>query len=866
MKRFLLSTLLIFLTMKAFAQKDSTKTDTTLVRTIQSLADDRAKKFLPQYAPLSPNAAALQKFGDYQVNLATGIPSIPIQIYTIKEGNLSVPISLSFHTGGIKMNEQASWVGLGVALDIGASLNRKVQGLKDDSDAGSYLTNPVTVSRDFCNISNDFNYGQSAILNQTDTQPDIFSYSLSSDNSPKNGRYLLGQNGASPFKIPEYPIQISYSGSPAINTFEIVNDNGVAYRFGGSTSAVESQTVISGTTTQSYISSWLISQVKSPDSDDLIDYTYQSGGFQYLTEKQWVSSIILNAVPQSGGHYTNSQNSLPTFTNASTTIVQTNPHKITFTNGEVEFIQSAAGERFDLPNSHFLKQINIYNYENGIKTLIKVVKFTYSYFTHNGQNKRLKLDKVSFEDALGIVQEPYIPEYWSNTLSWDEELDNEKKDFFGFYNGKPNTHLIPLSSYQGIPIVGGAADRSTVDTYMKEGIIKRLNFPSGGYTEFDFETNRYFNGTANVFAGGLRVKSIKSVTGSSGFMKRYEYESSAGVGIGRLTTNWLPANATVPALQNLFYSSPNGTENASATQASFTQSGGAVDLNTFDAAPVYYTTVTEYFEDDSDLIKNGRNVYNFDFRQDLIVNAINFTSRDVQPWKRGNLLSKIVYDASGNIVETQINSYQEYQADTQVAAAFVNTPNVFEGTIVRSTIPCPTTFLQNAIGFSGNFPEMTYSSVNYHTGIHLLSGISTTTDNVNTNKTITYNNKLSIAQTQSDDSKTGDYLTEIFKYPFDPSFSSDPIAQELLARNQLNAILENEINETISGVTNTIYKEKKVYNSFTGNNARGFTNNILPAETWVAPTGERLKNVWNIKIMIQTEMYSTMKWMASPPL
>ena len=837
MKRFLLSVILIFLAIQGFAQKDSTKTDTTLVRTSQSLADDRAKKLLPQYAPLSPTAAAQQKFGDYQVNLATGIPSIPIQIYTIKEGSLSVPISLSFHTGGTKINEQASWVGLGVALDIGASLNRNVQGLKDDNDGGSYLTHPVTVSRDFCNTTADFNYGQSVVLNQTDTQPDIFSYNLSSGSSSKSGRFLLGQNGGSHFRIPDYPIQITYAGSPAITTFDLVNDDGVAYRFGGNTSAVESQTVISGFTTQNYISSWLISQVKSPDSDDLIYYIYQSGGSQYLTEKQWVSSMILNAVPQSGGYYTNSQNSLPTFTNSSTTISQANPHKITFTNGEVEFVQSAVGERLDLPNSHFLKQINIYNYENGSKNLIKVVKFTYSYFTHNGANKRLKLDKVSFEDALGIVTEPYIPEYWSNTLSWDDELDNEKKDFFGYYNGKPNTHLIPVSSYQGIPIVGGAADRSSVDTYMKEGVIKRLNFPSGGYTEFDFETNKYNDGTSDLFAGGLRVKSIKSVTGSSSFLKRYVYESSAGIGIGRLTTNWSPASASVPSLQVLSYSNSNGTSVAQATQASFTQSGGALDLNTFDTAPVYYTKVTEYFEDASDPIKNGKNVYNFDFRQDLIVNAFNFSSRDVQPWKRGNLLSKSVYDAAGNILESQSNSYQELNINTRTAGAFVKTPNIFEGSIVRSTIPCPTTFLQNAIGFSGNFPEMVYASVNYHTGINLLSGSSTTTDNVNVNKTITYNNKLLIAQTQSDDSKTGDNLTEIFKYPFDPSLASDPIAQQLLARNQLNPILENEIQETVSGVTNTIYNEKKVYNSFTGNNSRGLTNNILPAEIWVAPMG-----------------------------
>ena len=338
---------------------------------VLSEADERAKKFLPQYAPLSPNARSFQKFGDYQVNLATGVPSIAIPLFTVQNGSLSMPITLSCHTGGFKMNEQASWVGWGWALDMGASVNRTVQGLKDDNDGGSYLSNPVTVARDFCNNSADFNYGQYAVLNQTDTQPDLFSYSLPS----KNGKFLLGQNGTPPFKIPEYPIQITYSGSPAISTFQLINDDGVAYRFGEG----ESQSVISGSGSQNYISSWLISQVSSAHSDDVINYTYQSGGGQFLTEKQWVSSMIFNAVPQSGGHYTNSGSSTPTYATVSTTIAQKNPYKITYTNGEVEFIQSNAGERLDLSNSRFLKQMNVYNYEEGQKKVVKVIKFTYTY-------------------------------------------------------------------------------------------------------------------------------------------------------------------------------------------------------------------------------------------------------------------------------------------------------------------------------------------------------------------------------------------------------------------------------------------------------------------------------------------------------
>ena len=809
---------------KITAQVNKPKPDTLKTpQAVLSEADERAKKFLPQYAPLSPNAWSFQKFGDYQVNRATGVPSIPIPLFTVQNGSLSMPITLNYHAGGFKMNEQASWVGWGFSLDIGASLNRTVQGLKDDD--GSYLTNPITESRDFCYSSTDFYYGESVVSNLTDTQPDIFSYNLSS----KSGKFILGQNGNLPLKIPNYPIQISYPSNFSFSPFHLINDDGVAYTFG----ETESQSVISGAGSQNYVSSWLVTQVRSANSDDVINYSYQSGGSQYLTERQWVSSLIYDSVPSSGGHFTNSTSSTPTYTAVSTTIGQRNPHKITYTNGEVEFIQSNAGERLDLSNSNYLKQINVYNNENGVKTLIKVIKFTYTYFLNGSSNARLKLDKITITDEFTTTVEEYSFDYWTNTISWNSDSDNEKKDFFGYYNGKPNTHLIPVGSYSGILIDGGAADRSTVDTYMKEGVLKRITYPTKGYSEFDFETNKYNDGTSELFAGGLRVSSIKSVTGGNSFMKRYVYSSSAGAGVGRLTTNWTPTSAGIPRIQQLLYDDQQGNQNSfgSAKQASFTQSGGAVELNTMDSAPVYYTTVTEYFEDASDPTKNGRNVYSFDFESDIILNSLTYQTRSVKPWKRGNLLTKTTYDTADNTISYLSNQYNEYQVSTRLAGAFVNVPNVYNGFGGGN---CST-------GFNTNFPEMAYGSVYYQTGVNLVVNSTNQVDNVSTTQTNAYTNELYLSQTETSDSQTGISRNETFVYPSDASYTSNTVVQGMLTRNQRSQPLETELKETISGTTSTVYKEKKVFDFFSGSNPRGFSNNILVKELWSAPKGGTLE-------------------------
>ncbi len=80
----------------------------------------------------SPTAASLGKFGDVPVSYNTGIPNISIPIYTVQSGSLSLPIGLSYHAGGLKVQEGASWVGAGWALNAGGVITRTVIGGPDD--------------------------------------------------------------------------------------------------------------------------------------------------------------------------------------------------------------------------------------------------------------------------------------------------------------------------------------------------------------------------------------------------------------------------------------------------------------------------------------------------------------------------------------------------------------------------------------------------------------------------------------------------------------------------------------------------------------------------------------------------------------
>jgi hypothetical protein len=87
---------------------------------------------LQNYHPVSPAAFEFLKYTELPVSEYTGIPNISIPLYTIEEDGLSIPISLSYHAGGIRVSQEASWVGLGWDMTFGSI----TQEINDKDDYG----------------------------------------------------------------------------------------------------------------------------------------------------------------------------------------------------------------------------------------------------------------------------------------------------------------------------------------------------------------------------------------------------------------------------------------------------------------------------------------------------------------------------------------------------------------------------------------------------------------------------------------------------------------------------------------------------------------------------------------------------------
>ena len=131
------------------------------------------------------------------------------------------------------------------------------------------------------------------------------------------------------------------------------------------------------------------------------------------------------------------------------------------------------------------------------------------------------------------------------------------QDWWGYYNGKANTELVPqiwLKTYSSsIPgssasyQLYGSADRSINATAMQANMLTKVTYPTGGYTSFEYEPHK-FNGSLTTSeglgassrfrlteGGGLRIKKVTSSAGSNApiIVKNYTY-GTAGNGLANI--------------------------------------------------------------------------------------------------------------------------------------------------------------------------------------------------------------------------------------------------------------------------------------------------------------------------------------------
>jgi hypothetical protein len=472
-KKFFLNTLFFFAFFAAYGQNEN-----------------HAQDVVPKIISPPPNAASLGKYGQIPVGLANGIPSVSIPIYDIKSGSLSLPISLNYHAAGVKVDEVASMCGLSWSLSAGGVITRTVIGLPDDT--GYLMNKPPLANEIDVNTAAYATYlHQVAKLNSTDSQPDLYFFNFTG----KSGKFIFGEDNQ-PILIPNQNINVEHIGG----NFKITNDDGTIYWFEEKESVTSG--MYGGSGDQTTVNSWYLTRILSHDGIDVINLSYKND----IEESYEYNCLFSEAIGGTviSGNSTVSQEPAALSGISYRRYMQKLPDEITFTNGEIEFVTD--DDRLDQGVSR-LSGIKVWE-THGTPTLIKETRLKHDYFVSADKQKqfpdneqmryRLKLVSVYDLSLSGDMSNEYKMEY--NESIPLSPVNGYGQDVWGFNNGLHSNETL-IEKKNDIVLANlvwnvGNADRSVRATYMKAGVLTKLHYPTGGYTEFEFEPHSYeFSGT-----------------------------------------------------------------------------------------------------------------------------------------------------------------------------------------------------------------------------------------------------------------------------------------------------------------------------------------------------------------------------------
>lgn len=437
---------------------------------------------LVKLSPAQPSSTGLGKFDDIPVDLHTGIASVNIPLINISISGFNLPISIGYHGAGIKTEDVASNVGLGWALSAGGQINKIVVKYPDEglTPEGHVHDTIPTIEDGFGNRlgrnpanGNNWKY--------KDDEPDQYrvngpgiscKFNNLLVNSPKDRTKVERLSDAS---------------------FKITNTQGIQYYFGGKINTGSTIKAIEDSTV------YYLTQIELVNGSKI--------NFEY-------EKVNIETIPAYGKeyHYLPTDNNIQRLVDDGLTDIWNNTRSnstyrisnIVYPGGKLQF--SYEKKRKDLAGASMLSGIRQFDLAGTFMRKTKDIRFYQSYFECNSFEVRLnptldpkysalfyrlRLDSVS----SGSLVHPQTHAFLYNETEMPEQ-GSLSQDHWGYYNGSPNQSLIP--PYSLVHDAGtllqhtdfsSYSDRRCNETLAQAGILKKIIYPQGGSTSFEYELN-----------------------------------------------------------------------------------------------------------------------------------------------------------------------------------------------------------------------------------------------------------------------------------------------------------------------------------------------------------------------------------------
>ena len=452
-------------------------------------SEEETDKFSPNIIPPSPVAASLGNYGNIPVGMSTGSPNVNLEIYTLKENGISVPISLSYTSNGVQVDATSKQLGIDWNLIVGGVITRQVNSEDDFKTAWS------TPDESRLCIPSDL----SAIaLSASPPQKDIFSY-----NAPGiSGKFIMDGNSIRELNISDNKIEMLFipnSNGENVRIFKITSIDGTEYYF-GEESARESSSNVNycGSSPSPNFSetAYLLTKIKTATGQEAY-FKYISQQFTSTTYQQLGKTTVIGTALPTTANIGTPCATIERHTTFFVQSIELNDKKIIF-----EYVDLEANYIYQ--DSKQLKKIKIFS---GVNSLFKSFEFNYDAILPNSSSqvvndytktdrKRFFLKEVLENNSSELKSiKKYSFEYYNPEAL--PPKNSYSKDIFGYYNGRNNKNMLfnnlgPLSPLYTVFKNAITADRSPNPDVISSGMLKSITYPTKGKTEFTYEPNSVY--------------------------------------------------------------------------------------------------------------------------------------------------------------------------------------------------------------------------------------------------------------------------------------------------------------------------------------------------------------------------------------
>lgn len=553
----------------------------------------------------SPTASELGKYGSYPVSYYTGTVAVSVPLVDFTAEGFSLPIYLSYHTSGIRVDDISPWTGLGWSLNAGGVISINVKGLQDicvrniNNEPDDLLLDCYDRSIHFTQTQIEELIGQNSdpykdVLDDLhhvsiDSEPDIYNYNFAG----YQGQFLVNFDG----EIVFFGNHNGLSGTVNFEDYSItlIDDLGRKYYFATFeiTDSFQNGLGLTGEQLLPHshfsknleltMSALYLTKIEIENSSYVINFEYRDESFYKSDRVSGFNSTrqfnqyweITSPHDQSRFYYLKHHLSVKRIKE----INDTKGNKVVF-NEELE--NNAYAQRDDIDGVAYpLREINYYIYGE----LKSKYELKYEYFISNINqesinSKRLKLKSVRKIDINDNSFPPYVFEYYgeSNNEShlrlpprrcytgidyWgycNDNIDISKLDIandarsilpvvnstnanpdipYLFHESTRHTRLFGIRNYHhsiSLPDYVHGTSKEANGVYATSFSLKKIYYPTGGHTSFEFEGNTYGkvqNNYRSGVCGGIRIKKVIDDPGNGHIpiVKTYEYGNGMSSGI-----------------------------------------------------------------------------------------------------------------------------------------------------------------------------------------------------------------------------------------------------------------------------------------------------------------------------------------------